>query len=157
MVAKLFNLVRPDVAYLGQKDWQQALIIRRMARDLGFATHVEIVPTIREPDGLAISSRNAYLSPKQRQAAPRLYRALQAAGREARREGRTVESLRRTVEVALAGSPLRLQYVEVRDARTLSSPQRLDGEILVAAAAYLGSTRLIDNVVIEIPGEEQGS
>ncbi len=152
IVAKLLNIVRPDTAYFGQKDWQQAIILTRMARDLDFSTRIIIEPTVREPDGLAMSSRNIYLTPAERPWAPRLYQALVAGATEARLGGRTTADVKRVVEKGLHGTPLQLQYVEIRRARDLEPTEALHGELLIAAAAYLGSTRLIDNVVIQLPG-----
>ncbi len=157
IVAKLFNVVRPDAAYFGQKDWQQARVIARMAHDLDFATEIVIGPTVRERDGLAMSSRNAYLGGADRAWAPRLYRALLAAADEARLPGRSPEDVRRRVEEDLEGTPLRLQYVEVRVASSLALPPTLAGELVIAAAALLGRTRLIDNVLITIPEPSRGT
>jgi len=147
VVAKLFNIVGPDVAYFGQKDAQQAVVIRRMARDLDFPVRIEVMPTVREADGLAMSSRNAYLEPADRERATALSRALAAAERGARagslEEG--LEAARR--ELAAAG--IEPEYLEARDAETLEPVGALKGRpVLVAVAARVGSARLIDNVVI---------
>ncbi len=152
IVAKLFNIVRPETAYFGQKDWQQALIVTRMARELDFSTRIVIGPTVREADGLAMSSRNVRLTPTERPWAPRLYQALVAGAAEARLGGRTPADVMRMVERGLRGTPLQLQYTEIRRARDLEPVESLLGEILIAAAAHLGSTRLIDNVVVQLPG-----
>jgi pantoate--beta-alanine ligase len=148
VVAKLFNLVGPDIAYFGQKDAQQAIVIRRMVRDLDFPVRVEVLPTVREPDGLAMSSRNAYLDPEDRARATALFRALAAAEREARSGSLAdgLEAARR--ELAAAG--LEPEYLEARDAETLE-PVTAIGErpVLVAVAARVGSARLIDNVLIQ--------
>ena len=157
VVAKLLNIVRPHAAYFGQKDWQQAVVIGRMARDLDFESKIVICPTVREPDGLAMSSRNAYLSPAERGEAPRLHRALEAAAREAAEKGRTAVDLTGIVRESLSGSTLRLQYVEVRRADDLSVPRLLEGRIVIAAAAFLGTTRLIDNVLIDLPHDSRGA
>jgi pantoate--beta-alanine ligase len=148
VVAKLFNTVGPDVAYFGQKDAQQAAVIRRMARDLDFPLRVEVMPTVREPDGLAMSSRNAYLDPRDRERAVALSRALAAVAREARAVSLAagLEAGRR--ELAVAG--IEPEYLEARDAADLSPVQTLaDRPVLVAVAAKVGAARLIDNVVIE--------
>jgi pantoate--beta-alanine ligase len=147
VVAKLFNLVDPDVAYFGQKDAQQAVVIRRMVSDLDFPVRIEVLPTVREPDGLAMSSRNAYLSPEDRERATALSRALEAAERGARAGslGMGLEAARR--ELATAG--IEPEYLEARDAETLERVHTLDDRpLLVLVAAPVGSARLIDNVLI---------
>jgi len=147
VVAKLFNVVGPDVAYFGQKDAQQAVVIRRMARDLDFPVRIEVLPTVREPDGLAMSSRNAYLEPADRERATALSRALAAAERGARSD-----SLAAGLEAAraeLAAAAIEPEYLEARDAETLEPVDRLgERPVLVAVAARVGAARLIDNVLI---------
>jgi len=147
VVAKLFNLVGPDVAYFGQKDAQQAVVIRRMVRDLDFPVRIEVLPIVREPDGLAMSSRNAYLEPADRERATALFRALGAAEGEARAGSLAagLDAARR--ELAAAG--VEPEYLEARDAETLEPVERLaDRPVLVAVAARVGAARLIDNVLI---------
>ena len=148
VVAKLFNAVGPDVAYFGQKDAQQAAVIRRMARDLDFPVRIAVLPTVREPDGLALSSRNAYLGPEDRERAVALSRALAAAERGAREE-----SLQAGLEAArreLAEAGIEPEYLEARDAERLGPVAELNGRpVLVAVAARLGGARLIDNVLIQ--------
>lgn len=133
VVLKLFNQVRPDRAYFGEKDYQQVNILERMVRDLDVPVAIVRVPTVREKDGLALSSRNAYLTPEQRRAAPALRRALRAGGEKA-------------VRKALKGTGLRLQYAHLVDADTLLPPTGKTKRRRMLAAAYLGKTRLIDNV-----------
>jgi pantoate--beta-alanine ligase len=148
VVAKLFNIVGPDVAYFGQKDAQQAVVIRRMVRDLDFPVRIEVLPTVREPDGLAMSSRNAYLEPADRERATALSRALAAAERGARAGslGIGLDAARR--ELAAAG--IEPEYLEARDAETLEHVHALEGRpVLVAVAARVGAARLIDNVLIQ--------
>jgi len=148
VVAKLFNVVGPDVAYFGQKDAQQAVVIRRMVRDLDFPVRIEVLPTVREPDGLAMSSRNAYLVPEDRERATALSRALEAAERGARAGslGMGLETARRELEEA----GIEAEYLEARDAETLERAHALEGRpVLVAVAARVGSARLIDNVLIQ--------
>ncbi len=148
VVAKLFNTVGPDVAFFGQKDAQQAAVIRRMARDLDFPLRVEVLPTVREPDGLAMSSRNAYLEPRDRERAAALSRALAAVEREARAVSLAagLEAGRR--ELATAG--IEPEYLEARDAADLTPVGALgERPVLVAVAARVGAARLIDNVLIE--------
>ncbi|MDX6604702.1 MAG: pantoate--beta-alanine ligase [Solirubrobacterales bacterium] len=148
VVAKLLNAVGPDVAYFGQKDAQQAAVIRRMVRDLDFPVRIEVLPTVREADGLAMSSRNAYLEPADRERATALSRALAVVEREAL-EGSLVaalESGRR--ELAAAG--IEPEYLEARDAESLEPISALDRRpVLVAVAARVGAARLIDNVLIQ--------
>jgi pantoate--beta-alanine ligase len=150
VVAKLFNAVSPDKAYFGQKDAQQAVVIQQMARDLNFPLEVVICPIVREPDGLAMSSRNTYLSPQERQAATVLYRSLFIA-REAFNAGeRDAETLRRLVTETVAQEPLaNLQYVSCADPQSL---EELDGPIhgraLLSMAVFFGKTRLIDNFLL---------
>lgn len=147
VVAKLFNVVQPDVAYFGQKDAQQAVVIRRMARDLDFPVRIEVLPTVREPDGLAMSSRNAYLEPADRERATALFRALTAAEHAARAGslGTGLEAARRELEAA----GIEPEYLEARDAETLAPVEELsDRPVLVAVAAHVGAARLIDNVLI---------
>ncbi len=150
VVAKLFNIVRPDRAYFGQKDGQQAAVIRRMASDLNMGVQVAVLPTVREPDGLAMSSRNIYLTPEQRRAAPALYRALSRV-RELWQGGeRDAERLRREVRAALEAEPLveAIDYVSVADAETLEELDTVDRPAMVSLAARMGRARLIDNVVL---------
>jgi len=148
VVAKLFNSVGPDVAYFGQKDAQQVAVIRRMVSDLDFPLRIEVLPTVREPDGLAMSSRNAYLDPSERQRATALSRALRAAGAIApsRGLGPALEAARD--ELRSAG--IEPEYLEARDADDLSPVTELgDRPVLIAIAAPVGGARLIDNVLIE--------
>jgi pantoate--beta-alanine ligase len=147
VVAKLFNSVQPDVAYFGQKDAQQLAVIRRMARDLDMPVRVEALPTVREPDGLAMSSRNAYLGPEDRERAKALSRALRTAEARAREE-----SLEAGIEAArgeLEAAGITPEYLEARDPDDLAPVAELNGKpVLVAVAAQVGGARLIDNVLI---------
>jgi len=154
VVSRLFNACRPDVAIFGLKDAQQFLIIRRMAEDMCTGIEIVGVETQREPDGLAMSSRNAYLSPEERAQAVVLYQAVTAAKRliEAgeQRSQAIVETMRKTI----GGAPLaRLQYAEVVDEKTLQPAERLvSGQVvLVAVAVFFGTTRLIDNAFVRTP------
>jgi pantoate--beta-alanine ligase len=147
VVAKLFNSVGPDVAYFGQKDAQQAAVIRRMVRDLDFPVRIEVLPTVREADGLALSSRNAYLDAEDRERAMVLSRALRAVEREARRESLQAGLAAARRELAEAG--VEPEYLEARDAAGLEPVAELNGRsVLVAVAARIGGARLIDNVLI---------
>ncbi len=147
VVAKLFNSVGPDVAYFGQKDAQQAAVIRRMVRDLDFPLRIEVLPTVREDDGLAMSSRNAYLDADARRRAVALSRGLRAAERIARED-----SLQAGLDAArreLAAAGIEPEYLEARDAESLAPVAELgERSVLVAVAARVGAARLIDNVLI---------
>ena len=146
VVAILFNLVGADRAYFGQKDAQQVMVIRQMARDLAIPTEVIACPTVREPDGLALSSRNVHLSPAERAAAPVLRRAL-LAGRERWAAGeRSGDAIREAMSTILAAEPLaRPDYVSVADGRTLAELETVTGPALLSLAVRFGATRLIDN------------
>lgn len=152
VVAKLFNVVQPDRAYFGQKDAQQATVIRQMVRDLNFNLEIVICPTVREPDGLAMSSRNKYLDADQRQAATVLYRALKAAEAAWQHGEREPDGLRRAMLDVLKSEPLaRVEYVSVADAQTLTElPDviRSGSTVLLSIAVFFGQTRLIDNIVL---------
>jgi pantoate--beta-alanine ligase len=149
IVAKLFNAVGPDRAYFGQKDAQQATVIRRMVADLNFPIEVVVCPIVREADGLAKSSRNTYLNEAQRKAATVLFRSLTAAVEAFESGQREAQTLRDTMSAVLAGEPLaQVQYVSVADPETL---EELSGEIeraLLSMAVFVGETRLIDNMVV---------
>jgi pantoate--beta-alanine ligase len=144
VVLKLFNIVGPTRAYFGQKDAQQLAIIQRMVQDLDVPVEIVPVPTVREPDGLALSSRNRLLSSEERAEAPKLYQALQAVTAALDAGERITLTLREIAERILAG--IRIEYFEFVDPSTLVPVERIDGPVLIAAAVWLGSTRLIDNV-----------
>ncbi len=149
VVAILFGLVRAEHAYFGQKDAQQVMVIRRMALDLALPTEVVACPTVREPDGLALSSRNVHLAPPERAAAPILHAAL-LAGRAAWERGeRSAKALRSEMQRVLATEPMaRPDYVSCADAETLRELDRVDGPCLLSLAVWLGATRLIDNELL---------
>lgn len=150
VVARLFALVQPDIAVFGQKDYQQQLVIRRMAEDLNLPVEVVMAPTVREDDGLAMSSRNAYLTDDERQRAPALHRSLSSIEADIRDGARNFNELeaRATGELEKAGfSP---EYVAIRRADDLSPPQQGCHEYVVLAAARLGDARLIDNLLVSI-------
>jgi pantoate--beta-alanine ligase len=149
VVAKLFNAVQPDKAYFGQKDAQQAAVTRQMTRDLNFPLEIVVCPIVREPDGLAMSSRNVYLNPEQRKAATVLSRSLHAA-KEAYEDGeRDAEKLRRKMKEVLASEPLaQVQYVSCADYDTLEELEMMTGKALLSMAVFMGKTRLIDNIVL---------
>jgi pantoate--beta-alanine ligase len=152
VVAKLFHAFEPQRAYFGQKDAQQVAVIRRMTRDLNIPVKIVVGATVREPDGLAMSSRNAYLGPEERRAAPVLWRALSSAQAAFEHGERDADSLRRIMETTLSEEPrARTQYVSVADRETL---EELNGPVdgaLLSMAVFVGKTRLIDNVVIGGP------
>jgi len=151
VVAKLFNIVGPDRAYFGQKDYQQVLVIRKMATDLCMPLAVVTCPTVREPDGLAMSSRNAYLNPAERQAALVLWRALLLAEERLAQGERQGTRLAATLCDFIAQEPLaRIDYVAVADPDTLRQVEEISDTVLVALAVYIGKTRLIDNAVLNI-------
>ena len=149
VVVKLFNSVQPDVAYFGRKDAQQALVIKRMVRDLDFAVEIEILPIVRGDDGLALSSRNSYLSGEERQRAAAISRALRAAEAAAEQGESSVPALVDIALTELRNSGIEPEYVDARDAEDLSPLAELNGRaVLLAVAARVGSARLIDNVLI---------
>ena len=149
VVAKLFHAVGPDKAYFGQKDAQQAAVIRRMVKDLDFPLEVVVCPIVREPDGLAMSSRNVYLSAEERRAATVLFRSLSAAKAAYDSGERRAEALRGLVQKNVAGEPLaQLQYVSCADYDTLEELEEIKGKSLLSMAVYFGKTRLIDNFVL---------
>jgi pantoate--beta-alanine ligase len=149
VVAKLFNAFQPQRAYFGQKDAQQAAVIRRMTRDLDFPIDLVICPTVREPDGLAMSSRNAYLKPDERQAATVLFRALSAANAAYNSGERDAASLRALMTNIIQAEPLaKLQYVSCADYDTLEELQTVNAKALLSMAVYISKTRLIDNFVL---------
>jgi pantoate--beta-alanine ligase len=147
--ARLFNIALPDRAYFGEKDYQQLQVIKRMVTDLKFPLDIVPVPTVRAEDGLALSSRNVYLSSEERGAATALSRGLAAAqGRFAAGERAAAALAQEATEVIAAEPRVRLQYVEVRDAETLAAVTRVERPVVVAVAAFVGRARLIDNVVV---------
>lgn len=151
IVAKLFNIIQPTVAVFGQKDAQQALIIRRIVQDLNFDVRVEVAPIVRETDGLALSSRNRYLTEQQRREAPVLQRSLQLAHEEYSRGNTDFGQIRkRMLELIREASSAKVDYIEFTDADTLTEADPTTKKILVALAAYFGQTRLIDNIILEI-------
>ncbi len=150
VVCKLFNIIAPDAAYFGQKDAQQLAVIRQMVRDLNMQVAVVGCPIVRESDGLAKSSRNAYLNAEERAAAPALFRALRLAADAATQGARDSDALLSLIRGELTKEPLlRVDYAEIVDASSLRPVQRLAGPALVALAAFIGKTRLIDNILID--------
>jgi pantoate--beta-alanine ligase len=150
VVAKLFNLVRPHRAYFGLKDYQQALLVKRLTQDLNFNVEVKLLPLVRDRDGLALSSRNAYLSPRQRSRALAIPRSLEWAKDEIRlRRNRNLSSIRAGILRRLRSSLLRIDYVEFVQPQTLEPVKSIKGRVVIAVAGWVGKTRLIDNVIIK--------
>lgn len=153
VVLKLFNIVGADVAYFGQKDAQQACIIGQMIRDLEVPIQMAICPIVRDPDGLALSSRNQYLDPDQRRHAAVLYRALEAGRCLIAQGTRDADQVRQVMTDLIAVAPgAVLDYAAVVDAQSLQPLQRLQGQVLLAVAVRFGQTRLIDNMPLTVPG-----
>lgn len=150
VVSKLFNATRPDKAYFGQKDAQQAAVIRQMTHDLSYPIEIVICPILREGDGLAMSSRNSYLSPAERESATVLYRSLTAAKTAFAGGERDAEKLRQIVKEIVAAEPLaRLQYISCADFQTLAELETIEAKALLSMAVFMGKTRLIDNFILE--------
>jgi len=150
IVAKLFNIVQPTRAYFGQKDAQQLAAIKKMVTDLNMNLEIISVPTVREPDGLAMSSRNTYLSPEQRQAAVVLYQALTLAQRSWSQGERNAESLRQEMLTLIKKQPLaNIDYVSIADIETMDELDKVNPPALISLAVKIGSTRLIDNLVLQ--------
>jgi pantoate--beta-alanine ligase len=148
VVTKLLNMAQPDAAYFGQKDAQQALVIKRLVRDLDIPVRIEVVPTVREPDGLAMSSRNAYLTEEERERALGLSRALEAADREVAAGRRDARSVIAAASRELDARGIEPEYLELRSADDLSPADRVNGRTLLAVAARVGRARLIDNAIL---------
>jgi pantoate--beta-alanine ligase len=150
VVAKLFNIVQPTRAYFGQKDAQQVVVIKRMVADLNMNLEVVVVPTVREGDGLAMSSRNIYLGPKERQAATVLFKALTLARQSGRGGEKDAEKIRRQMTSLIQKEPLaQIDYVSIADAETLEELNLLDRPAVASLAVRIGKTRLIDNMPLE--------
>jgi pantoate--beta-alanine ligase len=149
VVAKLFNIVQPTRAYFGQKDAQQSVVIRKMARDLNLPVEVVVAATVREPDGLALSSRNSYLTPPQRAVAPTIFRALSAARDLFNAGERDAEALREAMRRIITAEPqMQVDYVSVADPTTLHELTVVGRDALASMAVRLGATRLIDNMLL---------
>jgi pantoate--beta-alanine ligase len=149
VVARLLTLVRPDLAVFGEKDYQQLLVIRRLVEDLGLAVRIEAVPTVRGPDGLALSSRNRYLDRRQKAAASQLNRVLAGAAAELRMPGGAIEAIERAARDRLTATGMKVDYVAVRRAADLGEAKFGDRPLRVLAAVWCGDTRLIDNFAVD--------
>jgi len=152
VVMKLFQIVQPDRAYFGDKDAQQLAVIRHLVRDFNVPVQIEAVPTVREPDGLALSSRNQRLSPEERRLAPALYRALCEARRRVAEGACDTEPVRRAAAATVPKDErLRLEYLELVEPENMQPVERIEGPVLAAGALWVGSTRLIDNLMCGSP------
>ena len=151
VVTKLFNMVAPDVAYFGQKDAQQTYVIRRLVRDLDMPVRIEVLPTVREPDGLALSSRNAYLSPAERERAAALPQALRAGEALAAAGERDPSEVLAAAGAVLSAAGIEPEYLVLRSAADLSPIERIEAPALLLLAARIGRTRLIDNTLLGVP------
>lgn len=149
VVAKLLNIIQPNTAYFGEKDAQQLAVIKRMVQDLNMPVSIVAVPTVREPDGLALSSRNSRLSPEEREVAPLLYQALQAACISIEGGCRDAHQVKKIGLALLAREPrIRAEYFEVADKDEMQPVEQITGPVIIAAAIWLGGTRLIDNISV---------
>ena len=151
IVLKLFNIVQPSSAYFGQKDAQQVLIIKRMVRDLSVPVKIKVCPTVREPDGLAVSSRNSYLGAGEHENALAIYRGLIAAKKMIDDGERDSGLLKNKMRSIIGPEVSRIDYVSIVDVETLEDVEKLKGEVLLAVAAFVGNTRLIDNIQLKVP------
>lgn len=151
VVTKLLNIILPDIAYFGQKDAQQARIIEKMVEDLNMDIKIKVMPIVREPDGLAMSSRNVYLSKEERREASGLYHTLKIAKNEIAQGKRSSREIIAGIKKRLAKCRrARVDYIGVVDARTLKPVEKIKGKVLIALAAWFGKTRLIDNIIVNI-------
>lgn len=151
VVTKLFNIVKPHVAVFGQKDAQQAIVIKQMVRDLNMDVEILVAPIVREPDGLAMSSRNTYLNEKERQDALVLYRSLKKAEELIRQGERDASRIKQEMETMIrSADTAKIDYVEIVDTTNLKSLDTLKGEVLIALAVWIGKTRLIDNTIVKV-------
>ncbi len=150
IVAKLFNIVLPDIAYFGQKDYQQAVIIKRMVKDLNFSLKIKVMPIVREKDGLALSSRNTYLTSHQRKEALSLYHALKLAYRMVKNKKQPptiIKAMQKLIKKEAPSS--KIDYINIVDPFTLQDVRKIEKRVLVALAIYIGKARLIDNMLIK--------
>ncbi|MFO8052694.1 MAG: pantoate--beta-alanine ligase [Candidatus Omnitrophota bacterium] len=149
IVTKLFNIVKPDLSYFGQKDYQQALIIKKMVRDLNFSVKIKIAPTIREKDKLALSSRNLYLSKKERKESQAIYQALlQAKQMIKNNESNPKKIINKAEKTIRKNSTASIDYIEVRNANNLEKIKEIKGKVFIGIAVYFGKIRLIDNIIV---------
>lgn len=157
VVAKLFNVVQPGVAYFGQKDAQQAAVIRQMVADLNFPVELRVLATVRESDGLAMSSRNSYLNDQQRRQATSIYRSLEIAVKLIEAGERDAGKVKKTAVAELERAGIKPEYFELVDPKSLTESKNLEQEVLIAVAATVGQARLIDNKLINVPDRERNN
>ena len=151
VVTKLFNIIQPDIAFFGQKDAQQVVVLRKMAADLNMNLRIEVVPIVREPDGLAMSSRNKYLGPEERKAALVLSKSLELTKKLMKSGERKTAVLKKELENYITREPkAKIDYVEILSFPGMESTESIDSDVIVALAVYFGKTRLIDNIVLEV-------
>lgn len=151
VVSKLFNIILPDLAYFGQKDYQQVIVINQMVKDLNIPVQLIAFPTVREHDGLAMSSRNSYLSCEERQQAPILYSTLKEGATLIAEEETNPDVIKTRIEERISKeSKGKIEYIEIRDAHNLEQLTKIKGAVVIALAVKFGSTRLIDNIVVEV-------
>lgn len=151
VVAKLFQIVRPDAAFFGQKDYQQTVVIKQLVRDLNFPVRTVVAPTVRENDGLAMSSRNRYLSMEERRAAPILFKALQKGKALLQQGERDATTIQEEITRGIRQEPMaKIDYVSVAHPDTLEEVSRIEGPIVLLLAVWIGKTRLIDNVMVKL-------
>jgi pantoate--beta-alanine ligase len=150
VVAKLFNIVLPDIAVFGQKDYQQAKIIEKMVYDLNFPVKIIIAPTVRDNDGLAMSSRNKYLSPEERKKAPTIFESLENAARQFVAGEKRTNEITGEIRLRISQSGAKVDYIEILDAEILKPIDGKTKKVLIAVAAFFGATRLIDNIVVTL-------
>jgi len=148
--AKLFNIVNPDLAFFGQKDAQQAIVLKRMVDDLNFPLEIVTCPTVREKDGLAVSSRNKYLTPEQREQAPIIYKALCNARKSIQTGNKNTEKIKAEIKNTIKkAASAKIQYIDIVDAGSLEKLENIEGKSLIALAVFFGDARLIDNILID--------
>jgi pantoate--beta-alanine ligase len=149
--AKLFNIVAPDIAFFGQKDTQQAIVIKRMVADLNMPLKIVVCPTVRQADGLAISSRNQYLTRQQKKYAAYIYKALKKSENLVRRGVKKSKTIISEMKKILKQAPsIKIEYISIVDAETLQELDKITGKVLIAVAVKIGSTRLIDNILVDV-------
>lgn len=149
VITKLFEIVRPDIVYFGQKDAQQAFVIRKMIEDLNMGITMKMLPTVREQSGLAMSSRNKYLTKSEKKDATILYKSLELAGKMADSGEREVKKITKAMKDLIAKIPsVKIEYISIVDMKLLQKVTSISGEVLVALAAFIGKTRLIDNIIL---------
>lgn len=151
VVSKLFNIVQPDIAYFGQKDYQQFIVIKQMAKDLNFPIKLIASPTVREADGLAMSSRNAYLTPSQREQAPALYRYLKEGAALIVSGEKDPDVIQKKIQQGISKeTDGKIEYIEIRKAEDLTMVETINVPVVIALAVHMGATRLIDNILVEV-------